>query len=126
MNMDNGGGGVDEMGFNEAELLYMAAPKQMIVGGTSWFIIVISLLASCTLLTSIFCFLNNHLKPLKLIISPTSPTSAPHSPQAVRSAGTARAYWAATTPRCWWPARAARATKTASRTERAPRDSTRG
>ena len=33
MNMDNGGGGVDEMGFNEAELLYMAAPKQMIVGG---------------------------------------------------------------------------------------------
>eukprot|EP01032_Pedospumella_encystans_P018574 gene18574-21138_t len=27
-----GGGGVDDMGFNEAELLYMAAPKQMVVG----------------------------------------------------------------------------------------------
>ncbi len=33
-NRNGGGGGVDDMGFNEAELLYMAAPKQMVVGGT--------------------------------------------------------------------------------------------
>lgn len=33
MDGDEHGGGVDDMGFNEAELLYMAAPKQMVVGG---------------------------------------------------------------------------------------------
>jgi len=65
------------------------------------------------------------LPPLTILLPPFLCSIAP--PQARRSAGTARACWAATTRPCWWPARAAMRMKMArTLTERARRDSTQG